>query len=104
MPSVRTIGIEAEFGEELSTLVGATHNTVASLHMESWRNEMNAEINLINQTIPTIRNECMPLENGRRRDRAAAAGEECCPKGFNCRISLANTKSIAEAHGLNQIA
>eukprot|EP00986_Skeletonema_menzelii_P001729 scaffold470_cov77-Skeletonema_menzelii.AAC.1 len=35
-------------------LVGGIHNTVASLNMESWRNEMNDEINRINQTLPTI--------------------------------------------------
>ena len=33
-------------------LVGGTHKTVASLHMESWRTEMNAEINQINQVLP----------------------------------------------------
>ena len=32
-------------------LVGGIHNTVASLHLESWRNEMNEEINGINQTL-----------------------------------------------------
>eukprot|EP00986_Skeletonema_menzelii_P003821 scaffold1251_cov87-Skeletonema_menzelii.AAC.3 len=36
-------------------LVGGVHNTVASLHLESWRNEMNDEINRINQVLPTIR-------------------------------------------------
>ena len=36
-------------------LVGGIHKTVASLHLESWRNEMNNEINRINQTLPTIR-------------------------------------------------
>ena len=35
-------------------LVGGIHQTVASLHMESWRNEMNNEIDRINQTLPTI--------------------------------------------------
>eukprot|EP00985_Skeletonema_marinoi_P017746 scaffold9811_cov147-Skeletonema_marinoi.AAC.4 len=35
-------------------LVGAIHNTVASLHLESWRNEMEDEINRINQDLPTI--------------------------------------------------
>ena len=33
-------------------LVGKTHEAVASLHMESWRTEMNAEINRINQVLP----------------------------------------------------
>jgi hypothetical protein len=34
-------------------LVGGSHNkTIASLHMESWRIEMNAEINRINQVLP----------------------------------------------------
>eukprot|EP00986_Skeletonema_menzelii_P010206 scaffold4897_cov154-Skeletonema_menzelii.AAC.1 len=36
-------------------LVGVIHNTVASLHMESWRSEMSNEINRINQVLPTIR-------------------------------------------------
>eukprot|EP00985_Skeletonema_marinoi_P006811 scaffold2992_cov103-Skeletonema_marinoi.AAC.1 len=34
-------------------LVGGIHNTVASLHLERWRNEMNEEINRINQVLPT---------------------------------------------------
>ena len=40
---------------KLSTvdLVGGIQNTVASLHMESWRHEMTGEINRINQTLPT---------------------------------------------------
>ena len=33
-------------------LVGEIHKTVASLHMESWRAEMTAEINRINQVLP----------------------------------------------------
>ena len=33
-------------------LVGGIHETVASLHMESWRTEMIAEINRINQDLP----------------------------------------------------
>jgi hypothetical protein len=33
-------------------LVGGIHETIASLHMESWRTEMNAEINRINQVLP----------------------------------------------------
>eukprot|EP00986_Skeletonema_menzelii_P001716 scaffold468_cov133-Skeletonema_menzelii.AAC.8 len=36
-------------------LVGGIHNTVASLHLESWRSEMTEEINRMNQTLPTIR-------------------------------------------------
>eukprot|EP00986_Skeletonema_menzelii_P019271 scaffold27392_cov308-Skeletonema_menzelii.AAC.1 len=35
-------------------MVGGIHNTVASLHMESWRNEINEEINRINETLPTL--------------------------------------------------
>ena len=40
---------------KLSTvdLLWGTHNTVASLHMESWRSEINDEINRINQVLPT---------------------------------------------------
>ena len=39
---------------KLSTvdLVGWVHKTVASLHMEGWRTEMNEEINRINQALP----------------------------------------------------
>eukprot|EP00984_Skeletonema_dohrnii_P036476 scaffold37486_cov144-Skeletonema_dohrnii-CCMP3373.AAC.2 len=33
-------------------LVGGIHTTVASLHMDSWRNEMEEEINQINQVLP----------------------------------------------------
>eukprot|EP00985_Skeletonema_marinoi_P022124 scaffold13937_cov146-Skeletonema_marinoi.AAC.2 len=33
-------------------LVGGIHTTVASLHMESWRTEMEEEINRINQVLP----------------------------------------------------
>jgi len=33
-------------------LVGGIHNTIASLHMESWRDEMKGEINRINQVLP----------------------------------------------------
>ncbi|KAK1738527.1 leucine-rich repeat domain-containing protein [Skeletonema marinoi] len=33
-------------------LVGGIHKTVASLHMESWRSEMEEEINRINQVLP----------------------------------------------------
>jgi hypothetical protein len=41
---------------ELKTiyLIGGIHQTVASLHLESWRNEMMDEINRINQSLPTI--------------------------------------------------
>ena len=39
---------------EAVDLVGGIHQTVASLHLESWRNEMNNEINRINQVLPTI--------------------------------------------------
>ena len=35
-------------------LVGGIHSTAASLHLESWRNEMNNQINSINQTLSTI--------------------------------------------------
>ena len=33
-------------------LVGGIHNTIASLHLERWRNEMRGEINRINQALP----------------------------------------------------
>jgi hypothetical protein len=39
--------------ENLSTVdvVGGIHKTISSLHMESWRNEMNAEIDRINSDL-----------------------------------------------------
>ena len=33
-------------------LVGGTHETISSLHLESWRDEMKEEIHRINQTLP----------------------------------------------------
>eukprot|EP00984_Skeletonema_dohrnii_P010266 scaffold3999_cov138-Skeletonema_dohrnii-CCMP3373.AAC.1 len=33
-------------------LVGGIDNTIASLHLESWRNEMKDEINIINRVLP----------------------------------------------------
>ena len=36
----------------VDTLVGGIHKTISSLHMESWRNEMQEEIDRINQTLP----------------------------------------------------
>eukprot|EP00984_Skeletonema_dohrnii_P006846 scaffold2435_cov92-Skeletonema_dohrnii-CCMP3373.AAC.10 len=36
-------------------LVGGIHKTVASLGLESWRSEMNSEIDRINQTLPNTR-------------------------------------------------
>ena len=40
---------------ELTTidLIGGAHDTVASLHFESWRNEIMDEINRINHVLPT---------------------------------------------------
>eukprot|EP00986_Skeletonema_menzelii_P012349 scaffold6795_cov133-Skeletonema_menzelii.AAC.1 len=35
-------------------LVGGVHNTVASLHLESWRGEMSNKINRINKTLPNL--------------------------------------------------
>jgi hypothetical protein len=34
------------------TLVGGIHKTIASLHLEGWRNDMRQEINRINQDLP----------------------------------------------------
>jgi hypothetical protein len=34
-------------------LVGGIHKTVSSLHLESWRNEMNEEIQRMNQILPS---------------------------------------------------
>jgi hypothetical protein len=36
----------------VDTLVGGIHNTISSLHLESWRDEMQEEIDRINQTLP----------------------------------------------------
>ena len=36
-------------------LDGEIHKTISSLHLESWRNEMEDEIDRINQTLPNIR-------------------------------------------------
>ena len=46
-----------EFCDQLATvdIVGGIHKTVASLHMKSWRTEMIAEINRINQVLPNTR-------------------------------------------------
>eukprot|EP00986_Skeletonema_menzelii_P015344 scaffold11531_cov157-Skeletonema_menzelii.AAC.3 len=41
-------------------LVGGIHHTVASLHMESWRNEMMGHINRINQVLPTLERGMTP--------------------------------------------
>jgi hypothetical protein len=35
----------------VDTLVGGVHKTISSLHMESWRDEMEEEIGTINQTL-----------------------------------------------------
>ena len=37
---------------ETVDLIGGIHDTAASLHMESWRNEMTDDINRINQVLP----------------------------------------------------
>ena len=41
--------------EELATvnLIGGIHKTISYLSLQSWRNEMNQEINRINQILPT---------------------------------------------------
>jgi len=36
-------------------LVGRIQDTIASLHLESWRNEMKDEINIINRVLPNTR-------------------------------------------------
>jgi hypothetical protein len=33
-------------------VVGGIHNTISSLHMETWRDEMNEEIESVNRTLP----------------------------------------------------
>eukprot|EP00577_Skeletonema_sp_RCC1716_P022923 CAMPEP_0113412832 /NCGR_PEP_ID=MMETSP0013_2-20120614/23056_1 /TAXON_ID=2843 ORGANISM="Skeletonema costatum, Strain 1716" /NCGR_SAMPLE_ID=MMETSP0013_2 /ASSEMBLY_ACC=CAM_ASM_000158 /LENGTH=131 /DNA_ID=CAMNT_0000299373 /DNA_START=344 /DNA_END=735 /DNA_ORIENTATION=+ /assembly_acc=CAM_ASM_000158 len=50
------IGVDAFYGCPVLTtvdLVGGIHLTIASLHLETWRNEMEDEMNLINQDLPT---------------------------------------------------
>jgi hypothetical protein len=39
----------------VDTLDGGIHKTISSLHLESWRDEMEEEIDRINQTLPNIR-------------------------------------------------
>jgi hypothetical protein len=36
----------------VDTLAGEIHKTISSLHMETWRNEMEGEMNILNQTLP----------------------------------------------------
>eukprot|EP00984_Skeletonema_dohrnii_P007071 scaffold2531_cov126-Skeletonema_dohrnii-CCMP3373.AAC.2 len=51
------IGVDVlAFCPKLTTvdLVGGIHLTIASLHLESWRNQMMDEMNRINQVLPTI--------------------------------------------------
>ena len=36
----------------VDALDGGIHTTISSLHLESWRNEMKDEIDIINQTLP----------------------------------------------------
>ena len=54
-----TFQVYSQFGDcwQLNRvdLVGGIHKTVLSLHMESWRTEMIAEINRINQVLPNTR-------------------------------------------------
>ena len=52
-PSLRRY-TQFEYCMKLTTvdIVGGIHKTVASLHMESWRAEMIAEINRINEVLP----------------------------------------------------
>ena len=47
-------------------LVGGINHTIASLHMESWRNEMNIKINSINEELPTLRYQTSVIEQWMR--------------------------------------
>jgi hypothetical protein len=38
-----------------TTIDGGIHKTISSLHLESWRDEMEGEIDRINRTLPNIR-------------------------------------------------
>jgi hypothetical protein len=38
----------------VDVVVGGIHETISSLHLETWRNEMKGEIDGINQTLPTL--------------------------------------------------
>ena len=58
---LKRIRFEDDFvfdSQKLTTLdlVGGVQSTVATLHMESWRNEMTGEINRINQVLPNTNN------------------------------------------------
>ncbi len=53
-------GCKSFYGcENLSRVdvIGGIHKTISSLHLETWRNEMEAEIDTINQTLPNIASE-----------------------------------------------
>ncbi len=39
----------------VDTLAGGIHKTISSLHLKSWRDEIQEEIDSINQTLPNIR-------------------------------------------------
>ncbi len=39
----------------VDALAGGIHETISSLHLENWRNEMEEELDRINQTLPNIR-------------------------------------------------
>ena len=53
---------------KLSTvdLIEGIHNTVSSLHMESWRSEMNDEINSINQILRTTTRKTLVIQQWMR--------------------------------------
>ncbi len=44
--------IKCENLSRVDALAGGIHKTISSLHMESWRNEMKDEIDIINQNLP----------------------------------------------------
>jgi hypothetical protein len=46
-------------------LVGGIHKVIASLHLESWRNEMNSEIDRINRDLPKLGAEDFEIPNNK---------------------------------------
>ncbi len=52
---------------------GALHETIADLHLEEWRNDMDDEIDSINQILPTCRDDGFDNFNEGERARAIRA-------------------------------
>jgi hypothetical protein len=46
----------------VDTLAGGIHETISSLYLESWRNEMKDEIDRINQTLPSTQEKTIAIQ------------------------------------------